>query len=96
MSDTDQAPEVTPEVTHEDITTPEVTTTTVTDKAKKGRPESKILIMASCGVVVVDGLTDATLPAAVGKLDFGSYTVRRYWDRTLTIVEQKKTAIKFG
>jgi len=86
MSDTDQAPEVNPEVT------PEVTPA---DKAKKGRPESKIMILDSNGVVVT-GLTDATLPAAVGKLDFGSYTVRRYWDRTLTIVEQKKTAIKFG
>ncbi len=68
-----------------------------TKKPRKPGPVSKLAILKADTLEVVDAtVTDETLAAVVEKLDFGSYVLRRYTDRSFEKKEIKRAAVKFG
>lgn len=79
-----------------DIGTVSGTFTEAPVKARAARPASKIQIIDDAAAVVADNLTDEDLPKAIEALEYGTYKLRRYWDRSFTKALIEKSQIKFN
>ncbi len=67
---------------------------------RKARPVSKLMILGEGTdndvVLVQDLTTEAELNKAIEALEPGTYTVRRYWDRTITKQEVTKMKVSYA
>ncbi len=74
---------------------------------RKARPVSKLMILGEGTddenkgndvflILVQDLTTEAELNKAIDALEPGTYTVRRYWDRTITKQEVTKMKVSYA